>query len=314
MDLKIKKEVKIGILVILTVGLFIIGYSFLKGRNLFRPSRIYYVQYENVGGLTESAHVFYSGYRIGFVSNISFTDDMQHLLVRITSDGRLSLPRDARARIYSSDIMGTRAIRLIPGTSAGFHLSGDTLIADYEPDLIDDVKQYLLPLTSRAEGMMASMDSLIMVFQVMLDGDFRENFSNTMKNISNTVSSLDTLLTASDSRLNRIIDNLNSISGNIAGSHDDINTILENFAAISDSLSRSELLATINHLGEVLDEANQLITNIGQGEGTLGKLVTEEQLYNNLESASKNLDLLLIELREHPGRFVNFSIFGRRRD
>jgi phospholipid/cholesterol/gamma-HCH transport system substrate-binding protein len=314
MDLKIKKEVKIGILVILTVGFFILGYSFLKGRNLFSPSKTYYVMYENVGGLTESAHVFYSGFRIGFVSNIRFTDDMQYLLVRITADGRISLSRDARARIYSSDIMGTRAIELIPGSSPGLHLSGDTLLADYEPDLIEEVKQYFLPLTSRAEGMMASMDSLLLVFQVMLDSDFRENFSNTIESISSTVNSLDTLLTSGDSRVNRIIDNLNSISGNIAGSNEDINAILDNFAAISDSLARSELLATINQLGEVLDEANRLITGVGQGEGTLGKLVTEEELYNNLESASKNLDLLLIELREQPGRFINFSVFGRRRD
>jgi phospholipid/cholesterol/gamma-HCH transport system substrate-binding protein len=148
----------------------------------------------------------------------------------------------------------------------------------------------------------------------MLDQDFRENFSGILRNINHTAGSLDTLLTAKDSRVNRILDNLGSVTDNIAGSNDDINTILGNFAAISDSLAQSELLATINHLNEVLEEANLLMGNISKGEGSFGKLVTDQELYNNLESATRNLDLLLIELRENPGRFVNFSIFGRRRE
>ncbi|MGF1584085.1 MAG: MlaD family protein [Bacteroidales bacterium] len=314
MSLKFNKEIKIGLLVIVTIIFFIVGYSFLKGRNLFKPTNTYYVVYDQIGGLTESSHVLLSGFRVGYVDEIKFMDDMQHLLVRIAIERGVSLSVGTTAKIFSSDIMGSRAVELIQGPVAEKHSSGDTLIADYSPDLTDQVKEIIQPLTIRANQMMSSMDSVLLVFQAMFDQDFQSNFAGIVKNINNTVSSLDTLLTFEDSRVNRILDNLSSVSENLAESNEDIGTILNNFAAISDSLSQAELLATVNHLNEVLSDANQMMISLRQGEGAMGKFITDDQLYTNLESASKNLDLLLIDLKERPGRFVNFSIFGRRQD
>jgi phospholipid/cholesterol/gamma-HCH transport system substrate-binding protein len=314
MNLRFNKEIKIGILVIVTILFFIVGYSFLKGRNLFKPTNNYYVVYDQIGGLTESSHVFLSGFRVGYVDEITFMDDMQHLLVRIAIERGVTLSVGTTAKIFSSDIMGSRAVELIQGAYAEKHSSGDTLLADYSPDLTDQVKNIIQPLTIRANQMMSSMDSVLLVFQAMFDQDFQTNFAGIVRNISNTVNSLDTLLTAEDSRVNRILSNLGSVSENLAESNEDIGTILNNFAAISDSLSQAELLATMNHLNEVLSDANQMMISLRQGEGSLGKLMTDEELYNNLESVSRNLDLLLIDIKERPGRFVNFSIFGRRQD
>jgi len=314
MSLKISKEVRIGILVIVTIGLFILGYGFLKGKRVFSSTKSYYVVYDRVGGLSESSHVFLSGYRIGYVEDIRFMEDMQHLQVTIRIDGKVSLAEGTQAKVFSSDIMGTRAVQLIQGNAPGVHTPGDTLVAGYEPDLVDEVKELVTPLTTRAEGMLASLDSVLMIFQVMLDDEFRGNFASTMSNLNTTVGSLrqsvhaaDTMLTDSDSRINRIIDNLASISGNLEAGNEDIGKILNNFASVSDSLAQSELMSSINQL-------NELMEGINQGEGSLGKLATDKELYNNLENASHNLDLLLIELRENPGRFVHFSIFGRRRE
>ena len=314
MELKISKEAKIGILMVLTIGFLIWGYSFLKGKNLLKPTDDYFVVYEQVGGLMESGHVILSGYKVGYVDDIRFMDDMQNLLVKISIDKRIILPEGTVAKIFSSDIMGTKAVELVPGISAGRHQSGDTLIADIKPDLREEITLQIEPLKNRAIDMMASLDSVMGIFQVILDEDFRESFTGIIGNISGTVGSLqrsmytmDTLLTTEDSRFNRILASLESISGNVAGSNEDINIMLNNFAAISDSLAKSELLSAVNNL-------NNVLAGVSEGEGSLGRLISDEELYSNLESAAKNLDILLIDLKERPGRYVNFSIFGRKRD
>ena len=304
----------------MTIGLFIWGFSFLKGQRIFSPSTTFYVIYENVGGLAESSDIILSGYKIGHVDGIRF-EGINKMTVRLVIESRFQLPRGSIARIFSSDILSARAIQIVPGLSSEMHLPGDTLTGEIEPDFIEAISNYLVPLTARASDLMASMDSMMNIFHSVLDDDFRENFAGIVGNIDKTMISLqrsvysaDTLLTLEDSRLNRIIDNLESISGNLSGSNEDISTILSNFASVSDSLARAEIVSTINHLNAVLSETALVMEKIERGEGSLGKLMSDENLYNNLESATENLDLLLMDIKDRPGRYVNFSVFGRRRD
>jgi len=321
MILKLSKEVRIGILVILTTGFFIWGYSFLKGKNFLASTNNYYAFYEQVGGLIESGHVMMSGYKVGYVDDIRFMDDLKHIRVRLSVDKRFVLPEGTVARIIGADIMGTKAVELIPGNREGRLKAGDTLIPDIEPNLTEEIRLQIMPLKTRAEDMMANMDSVLIIFQSLLDQEFRENFASSIDNMSGTISSLqrsvyavDKLLNEEDSRFNNILSNLESVSGNFADSNEDINKMLNNFAAISDSLAQSELLSTIDNLNNVLGELNQVMEGVNRGDGSLGKLISDEDLYNNLESATKNLDLLLLDLKDRPGRYVNFSIFGRKQD
>lgn len=319
--MRFSKEIKIGLLMVFTIAIFVWGYSFLKGKNIFRPANTYYAVYDRVEGLLESAHVILSGYKIGHVDDINFTDDFRCLVVTISLDKRILLPEGTTAKIHSADIMGSKAVEIIPGHSDRTMSSGDTLLTLIEPGLMEEINVQILPLKLRAEEMLASLDSLLIIFQAVFNESFRENFAESIENIGKTMGSLqrsvysvDTLLTIEGSRFNRIMDNLESITGNISGSNEDISTILENFASISDSLVQSELISNLNNLNEVLDEAGRMIKGIAEGEGSLGKLMVDEELYNNLENATRNLDLLLIDLKENPGRYINFSVFGRRRD
>ncbi len=312
MQISIKKEVKIGILMVLTIGFFFIGYNFLKGRNILKPSSFYYVVYEDIGGLMESGYVMRSGYRIGYVDNIRFADNLDHLIVRLAIPKRFDLPVGSVARIFNLDIMGTMAVEIIPGASDAKHDPGDTLSAAFKPGLTDIIAGQIDPIASKAGSMMSSIDSVMIIMQQMLDNDFRESFSAGTAHLSNTLYAMDTLLTKENSRFNKILASLESITENIAGSNNDISSTLNNLASISDSLSESELLSAINNLNEVLSEVNQAMEGVNRGQGSLGKLLTDEELYNNLESAAKNLDLLLIDLQESPGRYVHFSIFGRK--
>jgi phospholipid/cholesterol/gamma-HCH transport system substrate-binding protein len=312
MQISFKKEVKIGILLVLTISFFFIGYNFLKGRNILKPTSYYYVVYDDIGGLMESGHVIKSGYRIGSVDNIRFADNQDHLVVRLAIPQSFDLPVGSVARIFSLDVMGTMAIEIIPGTSDAKHGPGDTLYAALKPGFIDVISDQLTPVASKAESMMSSIDSVMIVIHSMLDSDFRESFSASSAHLSNTLYAMDTLLTKENSRLNNILASLESITDNFAGSNEHISSTLNNIAAISDSLAGSELLSAVNNLNEVLSEVNSTMEGVNRGDGSFGKLLTDDELYNNLESAAKNLDLLLIDLQESPGRYVHFSIFGRK--
>jgi phospholipid/cholesterol/gamma-HCH transport system substrate-binding protein len=317
---KFNKEIKIGILVIITIVFFIWGYNFLQGRRIFTPVNTYLVVYDRVGGLMESADVLLGGYKIGQVDNIRFVG-FDEFAVRFSVTSRIDLPLGTVARMISSDILGTRAIELVPGTRPGSHSPGDTLTGEIEPDLIAEIGNFLVPLASRAQHMMESMDSVLVIFQNLLDPGFQARFAGTMDDVGVTAASLrrvmhsaDTLLSHDDSRFNRILANLESVSSTLAAGNEDYMTIMENFASITDSLARSEFLSAINHLNEVLASTSEIMAIIGEGDGSLGRLISDEDLYNNLESAARNLDSLLVDLRERPGRYVRFSIFGGRRD
>lgn len=317
---KFNKEAKIGILVILTIVFLIWGYNFLQGKRIFTPVNTYYVNYERVGGLLESADVLLSGYRVGHVENIRFVG-FDKFTIRFTVSSRIDLPQGTVARLISTDILGTRAVELVPGTLPGAYSQGDTLAGEIEPDLVADIGNYLLPLASRAENMMASMDSVLIIFQTLLDRDFREKFAEITDNINYAIASLrraansaDTLITREDSRFNRVLANLESISATLADGNEDYRTIMGNIASLSDSLAQAEFLSAVNNLNDVLSATSQVMARIEEGEGSLGRLAADDELYNSLESATRSLDSLLIDLKERPGRYVRFSIFGGRRD
>lgn len=307
MEIKFNKEVRIALLMILTVAFFIWGYAFLKGKNLFSPTNDYYALYERVGGLMESGHVMLNGYRVGYVDDIIFTADQRHLAVKMSVEKNIELPEGTIARIVSLDFMGTKAVDLVTGVSANRHLPGDTLISEIEPELVDGLLMQIEPIRHSAEKMMSSIDSVFSVVSSMLDENMQGNVSAGMENLAaasgslrQSLDAMETLLTDDQSRFNNLMANLESLSSNAV--------------SITDSLAGSDLFLAINNMNDVLDDLNRLVEKAAGGEGSLGKLLEDEELYNNLESATRNLDLLLIDLRERPGRYVNFSVFGRRRN
>jgi len=292
---------------ILTVAFFIWGYAFLKGRNLFSPTNEYYALYERVGGLMESGHVMLNGYRVGIVDDIIFTTDQRYLVVRISVDKSIEIPEGTIARIISLDFMGTKAVDLVTGVSADRHLPGDTLISEIEPELLEGLLMQIEPVRLSAEKMMSSIDSVFSVVNTILDENMQGNISAGMENLAaasgslrQSLDAMESLLTEEQSRFKTIMANLEMVSNNVV--------------SISDSLAASDLYLAISNMNNVLDDINQVVERVASGEGTLGKLLDDEKLYNNLENAARNLDILLIDLKERPGRYVNFSIFGRRAD
>ncbi|TVR73262.1 MAG: MCE family protein [Marinilabiliales bacterium] len=307
MTVKLSKEAKVGLLVIITLAFFIWGYGFLKGKNVFSPTNDYYALYDRVGGLMESGHVMLSGHRVGYVDDIRFTGGQRYLQVRLSIDRKIELPEGTVARIINSDFMGTKAVDLIMGESSERHNPGDTLRSEVEPDLVEGLLRQVEPVRDKAESMLASVDSVFVIMRSILDKDVQESISEGVINagdaiagLKRSVSTLEGMLTDQENRFGNIMSNLEYIS--------------DNFVSVSDSLAQSDLLTAVSNVNNVLEELNHVMKRLNRGEGTAGKLLADEELYNNLESAARNLDQLVIDLREHPGRYVHFSIFGRKRE
>lgn len=316
MEIKISKEVKAGIVVIIAIAFFIWGYSFLKGKDLFEKTYNYYAVYDRVDGLMISAPVFVNGIKVGNISDIHFISDTNtKVLVELKINKSFLIQDSSIAEIFSADLMGSRAIKLILSGSKKFYQPNDTLLSSIEADLKTQVSAQVLPLKKKAEDLIKSIDSVMVVVQSIFDKQTRYNLTRSFESIRTTIESIektattfDTLIQSEKFALIRIIANIESISENFRNNNELITNIMKNLSAFSDTLQQTNVKQTILNAQNALVQATDILDKINRGEGSLGMLIHNEQLYNNLESSSKDLDLLLRDIRENPKRYLHFSL------
>jgi phospholipid/cholesterol/gamma-HCH transport system substrate-binding protein len=318
---KFSKELKVGLLVIAAIGLFYYGFNFLKGKNVFGEQTYVYAVYNHVDGLLEANPLLVNGFKVGQVSKISIRPDNK-IIVTFMLVEEIKIPKGAVARIFSSDLLGTKAVQVIVPDSmivSGFIANGDTLRSENELDLKSAVNKEILPLKLKAENLISSIDSVMTVVTQVLNANVRqsliltfENLKNTIVSLNHTAYNLDTLVGTQKPRIASILDKIHSIAGNLEKNNDRISNILLNFNNISDSLAKANIKQAIENANLALTEANVLLTQINSGQGTLGKLVKSDSLYNQLAHAANDLDKLFKDLRINPERYVHLSIFGRK--
>jgi phospholipid/cholesterol/gamma-HCH transport system substrate-binding protein len=317
--MKISSYAKTGIAV-LTVGAALYwGMNFLKGINVFSPENTYSVLYERIDGLGLSNPVEIRGLKVGQVRDIRFSDKMYgSVLVTISTRGDLRIPKGTVARIFSSDLMGSKSIELIMGGHADFYAPGDTLMPDMEGSIGDQVKLQMLPLKHKAEDLMVSMEQAITAVQYVFNEQTGVKLQASLSKVSLTIdalrhsaANLDTIMDESKWKITKTLSNIESITKNIDENKANINSILVNMGSISDSISKSNLTQTLNNLGEAIEEANMALEKINSGSGSLGKLIYDDSLYTGLSSTLESLDALLIDVKGHPKKYVHFSLFGK---
>ncbi len=314
-----KKEVRIALFFILGMVLVYWGINFLKGKDIFSNQTILYAEYENVTGLQEANPIMLNGYKIGQISEISFKPGGKgKLLVKMLLTEDVDIPSNSIAKIISSDLLGSKAMQIILGNSSEPVESGDYLKGETETDLKEEVSMQILPLKNKAEELLSSFDSVLVILQMIFNDDTRENLSRSFESIKNTIASLehasyniDTLVTSQRYRLGNIFANVESITGNLKENNDKIRQVFTNLETISDSLTKSNFKATINNANESLAKFNEVMTKVNQGQGSLGLLINNDTLYYNLERSSEDLDKLVEDMRLNPQRYLHFSIFGR---
>lgn len=307
------KEFKIGFVVLIVLLMLIVGINYLKGLNILSSNnKKYYAQYEDIGGLQVGSSVRVNGYQVGMVSDIDLLiQDRPSLLVTLILDKEFSIPNNSTARIVNQDLMGTKGVSLILGDSDMYIKVGDTLNSSIEGSLQEEVNAQILPLKRKAEELIGSMDSLMIIVAAILNKDARANLSNSLNSLdrtfvlmSETMQRVSDIVGENDERINNVIINLESISENIKNSNGAIENSLSNLSSISDSLVNADI-------SSIVDNFNAITQQINDGQGSLGLLIKDDRMYNNLERSTKELAELVEDIKNNPSRYINFSLVGR---
>lgn len=317
MGLRKYKYTFIGFVITVSVAAFIWGLYFLKGRDIFNKENSYYAVYDKIDGLTASSPVLVNGFKVGQVTVITFHPDKSgRLVVQIITRKDLELPDSTVARITSIDLMGNKAIQLMTSRFKTYHKDGDTLFADIEPSLTEQVSIQMLPVKKQAENLMHEMQQALEIIKYIFNAQTRDNLTKsfesiklTVENLAHSSGNLDTLVSMQTTRLNIIFANVESITSNLKSNNAAITTILTNLSAITDSLTRTKFVQTIYNVNKTLDQTAVIFEKINRGEGTLGQLLKNDTMYQNLQNASRNLNRLLIDVKENPKKYVQYSLF-----
>ena len=315
--MKLSKEFKIGFIVIISLALLYWGFNFLKGEDVFSNERVFMALYKDVGGLDKANPVTVNGLTVGHVRNMNFSKDGKaNVVVELIINNSIEIPKNSIARIASSDLLGSKTVEIILGTSSEYAESGDTLIADIEVSIKEEVSRQLKPLKNKAEGLLVSIDTVITMLNNLFSKTNTDNISRSVahiagsfENLEKTTGTLDDLMTEEKNRVERILINVESITLNLKNNEERLNNIFANLSTLSDTLAKAQVAETIKKVYSTMNELSAITKKINSGEGSLGMLVNNDSLYIEVEKSSRELNLLLEDIRLNPKRYVKFSVF-----
>lgn len=290
------KEVKIGITAIVAVTILFFGIRFLKGINMLNATNYYYVEFENVGGLTVSSPVYANGYDLGIVRNITYNyNSPNHVVVKVEVDNQFRLPKGSRGELVT-EMLGTTKMNLIlDKESTAYHQPGDTISGYVNGGLMDEAAT-LVPALAR---ILPKLDSIASSLNALLADPA---LSSTLHHTEQVTANLQT----ATNELNRMMKNdLQPMAGNL-------NTVSENFVSISDNLKQADYASTMRKADSTMQNMLLLTDKLNRTDNTLGLLFNDTTVYHNLNATTRNAASLLDDLKAHPKRYVHFSIFGKK--
>ncbi|WP_295798624.1 MlaD family protein [Mucilaginibacter sp.] len=314
--MKISNETKIGALTAIGITVLILGYSFLKGNDVFSGSNKYYAVYRSVDGLSVSKPVLVNGFPIGNVAKMTLRQD-GHTVVEFKVDRKYNVPSNTLAKLVSTDLLGGKAIVFEYGNSNTFADDTDTLRADIQGSLAESLQ----PIQMKAENLINKLDSSLASINKILNPNFQRNvdrsftsIANSLQTLEGTTKKIDALVGGQTEHINGILANAETVSGNLKNSTANLNGITSNFQKVSDDIAAANIKQTLDNANKAMADLQATIASINTSQGTLGLLLHDDKMYNNLKDATANLNALFIDLKAHPKRYVSFSVFGGKKD
>lgn len=310
--MKIKNETKVGILAAFAIALLIIGYNFLKGNSIFSNETTLYAKYTRVDGLSVSKPILINGYQIGRVAKLDLQPDGS-IIATLSVNSKYEIPENSIARLEGTDLLGSKAIVMSLGNSKKMAEDGYTLNANVEKGLMEQVQ----PVQKKAELIIGKMDSILSSVNSILNPNFQKNVDKSFNSIAGTLASLETtskkvdgLVGSESARIAAIFKNVEGITANLNNNNQKISDILTNINTVTDKFAAANFKQTLDNANNAIADLQSVISGIKDGKGSLGLLLNDDKMYQNLNNASKNLDELMIDLKANPKRYVHFSVFG----
>lgn len=306
MLLKLTNEIKATLIVIGGVFLFLIGFNFLNGTSLFKSENNHFVFYDNVEGLQIGTKVTVNGLTVGKVSAIDLSSSSRKIKVAFTLRNDLQFSSNSVAELYEAGLIGGKSIAIQPAYDQAIPLKdGDTLKATVKPGLTDVVNQQIAPLQQKLENVLTNADSLFTGVNRVLNEEGKQNLSTTLSELAATIKSVNSIAISFDQLLMKQKQNVSSSIENTA-------KITANVNQITDSIAQLNIKQSIIEFDQTVAQLNSILTALEQGKGSAGKLLNDEGLYQNLEASTKEMELLIKDLKLHPKRYVHFSLFGKK--
>ena len=304
--MKLSREIKTAVLVIASVVLFIWGYSFLKGKSLFDNYKTFYVTYTNVEGLVKSAPVTLNGLAIGKVNNITINESNGSIVVELQITSDFPISSTSAAVLYEPGFIGGKQIAIEPDFSnKTLAENGQELKGDLKLSLTASIQEKLVPLQAKFETVLVEVEQLLKGVNSVLDKKSQENLKITLSELSKTMVEIH----AASASVNSIItDNKSDLKGVITN----FKKVSNDFSKISDSLNKANLGKTVKSFNTSLAKVDAILLDLDSGKGSAGKLLKDEALYSNLKSTTKEMELLLRDVRLFPTRYINVSVFGKK--
>ncbi|RSK38583.1 MlaD family protein [Mangrovimonas spongiae] len=301
--MKLSREVKTAILVVLGIALFIFGFNYLKGNDLFESSQTFYTEFD-YNALTSSSPVTIKGNTVGKIQDIVYDFETGKTRVSFTVDDKLKFSKNSKIRLYELGLLGENGMAIIPAQdNAPIAKDGDILQSEVEEGLIKSLSSNFSGLSSGLDNTLKSADSLMYNLNTLVEDDTKTGLKHAIKELNETLTSFKSLSYSVNSLVKKNDDSLTALISNF-------NKVSQDLAVLSNDLKEVEISKTVQNLDETLNGLNAVLASIDNGEGTLGKLMKDDKLYHNLEVASMQLKDLLQDVKLNPKRYINVSVFG----
>ena len=305
--MNLSRELKTAFFIIGCILVFIFGFSYLKGSSLLSKEKVVHALYDDVEGLVVGANVTISGMNVGKVRTIDFDENYDKIKVTFTLRDDLLFSNQSVAQLYEAGLIGGKAIAILPQYDSTVEpvTDHDVLPSEIKPGLTELVNQQIAPLQDKIEGLLTSADSLFAGVSNVMNYETQNNIKVTLEGLAATVNNINAL----SSSVNRILE---ANEKGFASTLNNLDNATQNLTQLTDSLNQMPLVSTVKNFEATSAQLKKIIDGLESGEGSAGQLLNDKALYDNLVTSAESLDALLTDLKEHPKRYVHFSIFGRK--
>ncbi len=317
--MKVSNETKVGALTAIAITAMILGFNFLKGRTLLKTGNFLYAKYADAKGIMVSNPVYANGYQIGAVYEIENTDaDLKEIVVTIKLKTNYNIPVNSKASI-SDNPLGTPSIDIKLGDSTRFLQIGDTLQTVNSLGLVGNLSNKITPIADQLKTTLHSLDDVLKNVNTIFDPNTKNNLQQVIANLNKATASLtvssaeiETMMNKQSGSIAQSMNNVNSFTKNLSENNDKITKMIGNVETTTDHLSKADINGAVTQLKSAVDKFNVTLDKVNSSSGSLGLLVNDKALYNNLNNTIRSTNTLLDDLRVHPKRYVNISVFGKK--
>lgn len=305
-----KKRIKVAVMCIAAVVILYVGANFLKGINVFNEKSYYYCVMDDATGIQQSTPVMLGGYKVGMVSEVSLVSfNPPKVCAKVLITEPIDIPKTSQLVITSKDILGGQVLNLEMGTSTQFCISGDTLKCAVTPGMLAGIGE----MKNQISSVLASVDTIGLSLKDVLHKDGGgQSLQVTLQNIESSTNHLNEILGQNKSKVSSLVANLEKFSQTLEAASPKLNSVLQNFDNISDSLAKADIAATIENANRTISELEAVVKKVNNGEGTVGELINDNALSKKLEETINSVNELVTDLKANPKRYVHFSLFGKK--